>query len=336
MKNLETAIKSIIEEHEVWDILIKESKPQAGPFDGGCLICADSIIEAAGSDEGLLVKILNLETGNTEHYGAYVDGEIYDFNGSFENVNDWMEAFRKETVHLKDTLLDVSFGLDQLSEIERDTDASKKIAVLIYNELKELGERNTVSFRADTEYGWELMEQSLRNEKIEIDVIENKNNGKVFEILLKGGRTINDVFEAIINLSDSHVILDTIRPCSLELNSLDRRYNGRYVPENWMQFSENYAGGHSKFREILWDLEDTLGSTSDIGSLLGKLNLELLDAVPSKDDKHTLEFIHNLLAASSTYCLYEGRPVNESKMLTPLKQAIASFEKNNIATPEFT
>jgi hypothetical protein len=331
-KYLETAIKNIIKEDKVWDLLIEESTPRSGPFDGGCLICADAIIEAAGV--GSVVKIDNLNTGNTEHYGAYVNGEILDFNGSFENVNDWMDSFRKETVHLKDTPLDVSFGHDQMSEIVRDTNASNKIAELISNELEELGKLNTVSFRSDTKQDWELMEQSLRNEKIDFEVIESKNDGKVFELLLKGGRTINDVYEATVNLSDSNVILDTIRPCPLNLNSLDRRYNGRNVPDNWMQFSENYTGGQKQYREILWEVEDSAGRTAIIGDLLARLNLEISDEPPGKDDKKTLESIHTILAGSPNYCLYEGRPVNETKMLKPLKEAIAAFDKDMSSAPE--
>ena len=88
---LAAAIKRVYKGEPLWDIL-----HNYGPFDGGCLICAKALILAAGS--GSLMRIVRAEGGadgpdQTEHYGAKINGAIYDFAGKFTSPAAWVHHF---------------------------------------------------------------------------------------------------------------------------------------------------------------------------------------------------------------------------------------------------
>ena len=333
-KNLEKAIKNLTKEgeEELWDILVVESTPQAGPFDGGCLICADAIISAMG--EGGLVRIESNVRGEsqTEHYGATIKGYIYDFNGLHDGPDEWVASFRKEAPHLEGAALRINFQHDEGSKIVRDAAASQKIGKLLREEVARLSEVNVVSFRVETLRDWDLFKDSLKHNNIGYDC---KSSGLDFELQLQQGKTIDDAFDSAVNLSDSHTILDTIRPCPLKNNRLKRRYNGIHKPVDWMKFSKGYDKEFeiSEFDEILTELRDK-GSDIDPGAIIARVNLEIMSSAITVNDKDALKEIHSRLTEDRGMVLYQGRQLKDTDMLTPLKQAIKDVEQTKSNVPE--
>lgn len=333
-KNLEAAIKNLTKEgeEELWNILVEETKPQAGPFDGGCLICADAIINAMG--EGGLVRIESNRVGvpQTEHYGVTIKGYVYDFNGLHDGPDQWVASFRKEAPHLESAALRINFQHDKGSEIVRDTAASEKIGKLLREEVAKLSEVNVVSFRVETLRDWDLYRDSLKHNHIEYDF---KSSGLDFEIQLRQGKTIDDAFNCAMNLSDSQVILDTIRPCPLKNNSLERRYNGIHKPVDWMKFSKGYDTELeiSEFDKILAELRDKR-SDIDPGAIIAQVNLEIMSSAVTVNDKDALNEIHSRLIEDSGMVLYQGKHIKDSKILEPLKQAIKNIEHSKSSALE--
>lgn len=334
-KNLEKAIKNLTKEgeEELWNILVEESTPQAGPFDGGCLICADAIISAMG--EGGLVRIESNVRGEpqTEHYGATIKGYVYDFNGLHDGPDEWVESFRKEAPHLKNIALRINFKHDNESEIVRDTAASQKIGKLLREEVAKLNETNVVSFRVETIRDWELFRDNLKYNHIEYDC---KSSGLNFELQLQQGKTIDDAFNCAVNVSDSQVILDTIRPCPLKNNRLERRYNGIHKPVDWMKFSKGYDQEvkYSELDTILTELRVNDREALIPGAVLAQINLELMSFVPAKDDLEKLKEIHSRLTEDCGMVLYQGKQLKDTDILTPLKQAIKDVEESKSSVPK--
>ena len=62
---------------------------ECGAFDGGCHICADALILAAG--RGGLVRLVD-DKGRTDHYGAKIDGLYCDFSGCYTTGDLWAKA----------------------------------------------------------------------------------------------------------------------------------------------------------------------------------------------------------------------------------------------------
>lgn len=102
--------------------LLLNSKVQSGPFDGGCLICAKAILSAIGHGE--LIRVVSRKN-EVEHYGALIDGVIYDMSGSFVNEESWLSSL-KAHFHL-DRDVWVESGYVQ-SEIHEDTDCESDLA----------------------------------------------------------------------------------------------------------------------------------------------------------------------------------------------------------------
>lgn len=122
---LGTVVRSLFKTDKVMDVLL-DSEAQSGPFDGGCLICAKGLIQAVG--RGKLVRIVsNSNGGQTEHYGAEIDGLIYDADGSAPTPAAWIERFAAEE-RIKDRVLDFDRGYDDESEIPDDPRAVKDLA----------------------------------------------------------------------------------------------------------------------------------------------------------------------------------------------------------------
>jgi len=103
------------------------------PFVGGCLVCAKSIIEFAG--KGSLVRMVSdINGGQTEHYGAMVDGVIYDFDGSASSPQDWIERFQREEGVNRD--MTFQEGYDENSDIPDDPVVVKAITKLMFSFAK--------------------------------------------------------------------------------------------------------------------------------------------------------------------------------------------------------
>lgn len=127
--NLSHSITQVYKNIFFWHTLVDQSKVQAGPFDGGCLICAQAIIKAVG--RGVLVRITSpLNDGQTEHYGALIDGMIFDFDGPAKSSNKWIERFRKNEM-IYDRKLFFAKGLDLTTETPWELSTSLAIAELI-------------------------------------------------------------------------------------------------------------------------------------------------------------------------------------------------------------
>lgn len=133
MKNLliVEAIRKAYDSPEFWDLLIKQSKAQSGPLDGGCLICANALIKAFGGELVHLAarSVKNENESAPQHYGAIINGVIYDFLGAHRS-EDWPSNFA-EAEHC-DKALYVSNGRPDLEqEIPDDPKVESQLAGLL-------------------------------------------------------------------------------------------------------------------------------------------------------------------------------------------------------------
>lgn len=101
----------------------------AGPFDGGCLIVAKAYVFACG---GSLVRIVSRHT-QTEHYGALIDGEVYDGNGRRRSTNAWLRWFEREYPDCAPVQL--AHGFDVESETQDLPHVSNELAQMLINRL---------------------------------------------------------------------------------------------------------------------------------------------------------------------------------------------------------
>ncbi len=105
----------------------------SGPYDGGCLIFAKALIRANGGGElGRIVSTAN--GGQTEHYGALINGKIQDFGGTFASPSKWIANFERR----EQTGRELSFakGYDSKSEIPDEPSAEKEIAAVLAGSRK--------------------------------------------------------------------------------------------------------------------------------------------------------------------------------------------------------
>lgn len=127
------SIKRVFESDSLWSILLNESDVRSGPFDGACLICAKALIRANGN--GSLVRIVSdLNDGQTEHYGANIDGDIYDFDGLHGSPSAWIETFAAKE-NMAGRQLSFAMGWDSESEIPDDPATERKVAALFQKEM---------------------------------------------------------------------------------------------------------------------------------------------------------------------------------------------------------
>ena len=112
----------------------------AGPLDGGCLVCAKAVIRMA--DRGQLVRLCSQVPSlsdpsrlraQTDHYGALVNGLIFDGLGMHDSPAAWLQAF---TDHLAEftqpRVMQFVVGYDESdSEIPDEPGAEKEIARLL-------------------------------------------------------------------------------------------------------------------------------------------------------------------------------------------------------------
>ncbi len=121
-----SSIRRVYKSNAFWTAMLDESKFKSGPFDGGCLVCAKALIRVFG---GSLVRIVNSSKNTTEHYGALIDGGIYDFDGFHSSPNKWMQTFEKHEHTGRD--LYFAEGFDKKSVIPNDPDTELKVADLL-------------------------------------------------------------------------------------------------------------------------------------------------------------------------------------------------------------
>jgi hypothetical protein len=127
-RDLGQSIKRLYKHKAFWSVMLDESEAQSGPSDGGCLIAAKAIIHA--NDGGDLVRIISDIGIGIEHYGARIDGRIYDFNGVFSSPQSWIKKF-KSLENINDRKLVFAEGYDEKTVIPDDPAAVKKVAAMI-------------------------------------------------------------------------------------------------------------------------------------------------------------------------------------------------------------
>ncbi len=127
---LEQSIRKTYCSKQFWEALDQTVK--AGPFDGGCLVCALALNEAAG--EGEIVRIVDETTGITHHYGLRIGGTVYDFDGSC-NSRTWVQRFARNE-NISGRPLSIMTGIDQRSSITNNRKAVREIAKLIAGGLQ--------------------------------------------------------------------------------------------------------------------------------------------------------------------------------------------------------
>lgn len=104
---------------------ILEDSLYSGLFDGGCLIFAKALILRFG---GNLVRIISPSINNqTEHYGALIDGVIYDGDGGIDTPSHWIQRIMLSEC-IRGRTLAFELGYDPHSDIPDDPAASKAIA----------------------------------------------------------------------------------------------------------------------------------------------------------------------------------------------------------------
>lgn len=81
-------LKRAFKRNDVVQLLVDATG--GGPCDGGCLIVAKAVIHAMG--RGSLVRLVS--GAISQHYGALVDGIIYDAHGS-HSPRTWARKFAK-------------------------------------------------------------------------------------------------------------------------------------------------------------------------------------------------------------------------------------------------
>jgi len=131
---LTKAIASTKLSNDLYTVLDSDDVRAECPFTGGCLVSAKAIIIANG--EGSLVRIISdANGGQTEHYGALINGSIFDFDGPADTAEKWIERFRTQE-RINDRELSYAEGFDSESEIPDSAAASKAIAKLLTSAAK--------------------------------------------------------------------------------------------------------------------------------------------------------------------------------------------------------
>ena len=122
-------LRRLFKSDAAYDLLVNESVAQAGPYDGACLICARAIIDAANG--GDLVRIVSdVRGGQTEHYGARIDGVIHDAEGAYRTPGQWFRQLAR-LERIFDRIFSLAVGSDSTSSIPDDPAAQAKLARLI-------------------------------------------------------------------------------------------------------------------------------------------------------------------------------------------------------------
>ena len=126
------SVRAAFESDEITELVLDAT--DAGPFDGGCLVCAKALILA--SDKGTLVRIASdANGGQAEHYGAEINGNVYDASGKYANGAAWLANYKKEVGYKGKPGLRFERGTDAESNqnwnIVDDPRTAKEIAKLL-------------------------------------------------------------------------------------------------------------------------------------------------------------------------------------------------------------
>ena len=119
-------IRMVYAEEHFWNVL--DLSIGAGPFDGGCYIVAVALRQTFG---GKIVTLVDNQ-GRADHYGCFIDGYVYDFDGVAESGEKWCERFLTEEGYPLDSMSYVPKYVPEKS-IPRDIIASKTISQMLLN-----------------------------------------------------------------------------------------------------------------------------------------------------------------------------------------------------------
>lgn len=152
MMELGPAIQAAFQDDRAWKILVEDSCVKAGPFDGGCLVVANAILQAAG--HGALVRIAS-DLNGAEHYGAAVDGLVYDGAGGHASPDAWLTHLVQHEL-VSGRRLTYAEGLDAAAtEIVADPAAERALSNLLQAKLARVpGTTDLAALRAFLTSRW--------------------------------------------------------------------------------------------------------------------------------------------------------------------------------------
>lgn len=114
-----TAIARVQENDSFWDLLL--TNLGGGPFDGACLVCARALMLTFGGE------FVRLDcAGRADHYGARIQGVIFDFDGPAPSPAAWINRFRAN--ELVDHQLAFQVGLGLPGTIPDDPETARLIS----------------------------------------------------------------------------------------------------------------------------------------------------------------------------------------------------------------
>lgn len=103
---------------------------QCGFFDGGCLTFAVALLFAFGPGRLLRVVRPVRYNGRTQHYGALINGRIYDADGGYENESDWLQRLGNQMVLPGGVEVIVGF-VNSDNDIELNLDVALELAAIL-------------------------------------------------------------------------------------------------------------------------------------------------------------------------------------------------------------
>lgn len=130
---LSKVIAKFFKSNVVYRILGASKAGAVGPFDGGCLICAQAILAAMA--DGKIVRVWSpINGGQTEHYGVQIQGIVFDAGGQYASPAAWVKHVAEDTF-ITDRKPVFKTGYDPKwetsTDIVSDLVAAKKMASLL-------------------------------------------------------------------------------------------------------------------------------------------------------------------------------------------------------------
>ena len=131
-QTLEQGIVKSDVSNEVYDIVVESTG--TGPFDGGCVVCAQAIQKTIGGDIVGLVR----EDGVVDHAAVRKGDLIYDFDGA-QSEQEFIKDFN---IKEKSNIVDIrELKNDDLPDAQRDDKASSQIAELISRQTQTFAQK---------------------------------------------------------------------------------------------------------------------------------------------------------------------------------------------------
>ena len=121
--------------HPEFAEVLSDASEGSGPFDGGCLICANALKLVFG--RGNLIRVASKPDGGrpeqAEHYGVLIDGEIIDMNGVHDDEEAWIQTLLEEGMPVNRRYR-IALGWDSEGDIPHNGEAEQRLAEIIRQE----------------------------------------------------------------------------------------------------------------------------------------------------------------------------------------------------------